>query len=839
MRIHLSFLALACVSLTAASATAQDSVSKLNALPGDAIDPHDAGEQINDYAVDLTSFSSSWGKTFAVAPIAKASQQRGAGPLFYTGQINAQALARRVASGVPYLRSSYALWNAPGFGMNNIVARNDAPVNSVTPSGLAFQSAFAFGEFADGDPAGTNLAYVTGGVFNFNSTRPSRLLVSRITAAANGSTDGCSLAAFGMGAVDESGNVHFRADNFGTTAAGCPTLTPFVEDNLFRVDMATRGAVVNVLSPFYAGVGAADGVSTDWLLQESTTIHNAPSAIPASVAGRPILIGPNFLDQFVYESAANVLTPGASDAHLGGQTAHRGAVGYSTVNHAGLFPGSANGTAAITAGGSTLRDTIAVFGLAANGNFISPIARTLPPPAAGLDPDQPLWAPTASQEFDHYHSQTAFQGGSAQIAVGSDQVGNLMVAGVAYYGFTTPVLTPFTNPRNYIAVARIDPTTGTTTWRAAAWTDNTSGKNIYVNGTTVVGNLRPFLSGFGPCMSAPMIDSVGNVWFLGSYELTSAPGVVNVGLFRSVWNPASQAYRLELVLAQGTVFAGRNSGRNYVVSFFPMNDSDSISSGCAWSGNIAEVAHLGQSTIGMSTDDARTMGGIVISATIIYDNNNDGMYIRSTGTGGTPGSPDEDYNVLLYVAASNDCDADGIPDDAEIGDGAADNNSNGIPDSCEGTVGAPFCDGSFVGTTCMGCGNNGLPGNGCANSVFPAGGNLSNSGFASTTSDTLVLTASNVPGPGLFFQSNGIVPPITFGDGMLCAAVGIVRMGVVFPTAGVASYPGGLTPAPISIAGGPINPGDLKHYQCWYRDNPPFCTTATFNLTQGLSILWF
>ena len=35
-----------------------------------------------------------------------------------------------------------------------------------------------------------------------------------------------------------------------------------------------------------------------------------------------------------------------------------------------------------------------------------------------------------------------------------------------------------------------------------------------------------------------------------------------------------------------------------------------------------------------------------------------------------------------------------------------------------------------------------------------------------------------------------------------------------------------------------VNPGDTKHYQCWYRDIPPFCTSATFNLSQGLSITW-
>lgn len=163
------------------------------------------------------------------------------------------------------------------------------------------------------------------------------------------------------------------------------------------------------------------------------------------------------------------------------------------------------------------------------------------------------------------------------------------------------------------------------------------------------------------------------------------------------------------------------------------------------------------------------------------------------------------------------------------------------------TTTTSFCEGDAVGTSCLGCGNNGAPGKGCANFTFPAGASLTASGIAgaSVATDTLVLTASDIPGPGLFFQSDGLAAsPITFGDGMLCASVNIIRMGVVFPSGGgVASYPGGLTPNPIHIAGG-ATAGQTKHYQCWYRDagetspGVSFCTSATFNLTQGLSLTW-
>ena len=160
--------------------------------------------------------------------------------------------------------------------------------------------------------------------------------------------------------------------------------------------------------------------------------------------------------------------------------------------------------------------------------------------------------------------------------------------------------------------------------------------------------------------------------------------------------------------------------------------------------------------------------------------------------------------------------------------------------SCN-TPATAFCLGDGTGAACP-CGNTGSAGHGCGSSAFPGGAILSSSGIAgaSAGTDTLVLTATDIPGPGLFFQSSGLAPsPVAFGDGQLCAAISIVRLGVVFPTAGVASYPGGLTPNPIHVQGGPIVAGDIKHYQCWYRSVPALCTTGSnYDLTQGLTLTW-
>jgi hypothetical protein len=830
--------------VAAPSALAQDSVSKLNALPGDSLNAYDASEQINDYVVDQTAFTSSWGAVFGLAPIAKSSAQRVTAPLFYTGQISAQSLSRRLAVNVPFLRSQYALWTTPGAGANNDPARND-PGTLVSTAGLTgFQFGFGFAEFGDGNPAGTGLNNVIGGLVNFTAAQPSRLYVSRIAAALGGSNESCAVAAFGMGAVDEGGDLDLRADNNLTTNAGCPSLGLFTGNNLFRVRMAARGAALNVLSDSFPT--AADAAATDRLLVNSTTTHGCPNLIPRSVAGRSILMvvtAPTTPPgSYVFEQSANVLTTSAPGAHLAGMADHRGSVGYATYNFPQLFPGSVSGTAGVLGKIGTPTDNLVLFGLDANGGFLAPIARALP--ATVSDNDQ-TWSNTlqpGTQQFDHYHGTALYRASPSQVALGQDQAGNLLAAAVVYYGTYTNL-----DPNCYIAVAKIDPTAGTTSWTTAAWTRNVAtgyGKNIYQNGSTVIGTLKPFGvpgTGTGPTMSAPMIDSVGNVWFVGAFELAAAPGTTQVGLLRAVYQPATFSYKLELVLKQGDVFAGRNSGRNYKIAFIPLNYSATVSPSAPWSGNIAEVASGAQSVAGLATSDAATLGGLVMQANVVYDNNGDGQFVPSTGTGGTPGSPDEDYNVLLYVAASRDCNANGIPDDREIADGTvADSNNNGVPDSCEGIAGLLFCFGDGSGTACP-CGNNSAAGSqdGCLSSLG-TGGRLRASGNASLAADTIVLTGAQMPNSSaLYFQGtnqqNGGLGA-AFGDGLRCAGGTVIRLGTKANVAGASQYPAAGDP-PTSVRGLVTAPG-TRTYQIWYRNAAAFCTAATFNLSNGCQITW-
>ena len=857
MRITFTLLALVTAG-TASSGFAQDSVSKLSGLPGDAVDANAAAEQINDYVVDQTTFQSTWGKTFAVAPLIKISAQRTTLPTNYTRLANAQAVSRDVKSGVPFLRSSYSLWTLPGAGVNDDTSRNDPGVPIATGAFSGYQFGVASAEFGDGNPTGTNLASIVGGIVNFRANEPSRLYVSRVVAATNGLTEACSLAAFGMGSVDSDGNVAFRADGFGAGAIspcdGLNKITGAADENIFAVNMAARNAgVLNAISDSYPA-GTDGGVATtDRLVTNQSFTHNVPNLIPKSLAGRRIVIGSNFNRQYVFEQVAGAaLTAAAANAHFApGVTDHRGAVGYSTRNFTPLFPGSLNGTAGILAVSGGITTTLNIWGLDAVGNYLSPISRTLP--AVVSDPIE-AWASNSVgtfQQFAHYFDQTAFQGGSAQVALGSDQAGNLLAAAEVTYGLTAAIATggPHNLPNHYLAVSRTDPITGTTTWSVAAWTrDNAGtldGKTIFQNGTTPIGMLKPFSAGVGggATMSSPMIDSVGNVWFVGSYELSTAPGNIDVGLFRAVYDATNFSYKLELVLKEGQVFSGRNSGKNYTVDFITLNDANSINSGTAWSGNIMESSYLNTSTVGLTTDDPRTLGGVLVSARIIYDNDSDGQYLLASAN---PGSVDEDYRVLLFVTPGTDCNQNGIPDDREIADGlVGDTNANGVPDTCEGLIGTVYClgDGVAPHTACP-CGNNSptLDNAGCLNSLA-VGGTLRAGGVATVGADTVTLTGAQVPnGPGLYFQGTNQLAGgngVAFGDGLRCVGGTIIRLGIVPGVGNTSQYPTGtgINSVPVSIKGF-CNPGDTRHYQLWYRDSATFCTGAVFNLSNALTLVW-
>jgi hypothetical protein len=154
-------------------------------------------------------------------------------------------------------------------------------------------------------------------------------------------------------------------------------------------------------------------------------------------------------------------------------------------------------------------------------------------------------------------------------------------------------------------------------------------------------------------------------------------------------------------------------------------------------------------------------------------------------------------------------------------------------------TGQPFCFGDGSGTACP-CGNSGSSGNGCASSVNAAGAHLSAIGTPSLAADTVVLSGANMPNSSaLYFQGTTQVAGgagTVFGDGLRCAGGSIVRLRTLTNAAGASSYPGVGDPL-LSVRGMVTMPG-VRTYQVWYRNAAAFCTSSTFNLSNGLEITW-
>jgi hypothetical protein len=155
-------------------------------------------------------------------------------------------------------------------------------------------------------------------------------------------------------------------------------------------------------------------------------------------------------------------------------------------------------------------------------------------------------------------------------------------------------------------------------------------------------------------------------------------------------------------------------------------------------------------------------------------------------------------------------------------------------------IGTPFCFGDGTGTACP-CGNSSPVGNneGCLSSLG-TGGKLQANGVASISADTVTLLGSQMPNSSaLYFQGTtqqNAGAGAAFGDGKRCAGGSTVRLKTVQNVAGASQYPQAGDPS-VHTKGLVTVPG-TRTYQVWYRNAANFCTAATFNLSNGLEILW-
>lgn len=633
----------------AAPLFAQDSISNGACLPGDALSPWDASLQCADYVVDLSSFNSSWGTEWAIGVLSKSSKSSSS---FQNSLISAQSMSR-VPVEVPFDGTAYDVWAAASDGINP-TENNGA--GSTTPSGNALQFAATYAEFATTD-AGANYNAVISHIVRMDPTDPTRLYVRRVPAVVNSPSGLVDQAQFGMGSIDANGNTIIRGDGFGVGAGGISG------DNIYNINASARdcGTVNNLNAANQPGNDAAAGQQ---YVFSSGDVHSPGNLVPASVnGGTPIYIGNNFNNAYCRSAGGVAVCDGS---HLApGVVDTRGTVAYTTNN----FPvvGGSLGTAAVLAkDGAGLTDNINIWGIGAGGAVTGSITAKLP--AGGVtDPKTGFNSldldPLGTNEFDHYHSQAAFRGGTSQVALGINCNGDLVATAECDH----PSDGGSTWNLNFFPVAHIDPATGATTWTMAGYggiaedeAGGPVGKPIYdgnpASGGSIIGQMSRLdrVTGgapFGPSVSSPMIDAAGNIWFISSIELFNAPGTAdnefNNGLLRAVYDPATNGYDLELIAKLGDVFSGLNSTRDYIITFMGIADSNSVSSGTAFSGNIAENAHLNGSPVCDDQSDTCNLGGLVLSVEITYDDNGDGLFDGCNSAGGG----DEEYQVLLYLGS--------------------------------------------------------------------------------------------------------------------------------------------------------------------------------------------
>jgi hypothetical protein len=156
-----------------------------------------------------------------------------------------------------------------------------------------------------------------------------------------------------------------------------------------------------------------------------------------------------------------------------------------------------------------------------------------------------------------------------------------------------------------------------------------------------------------------------------------------------------------------------------------------------------------------------------------------------------------------------------------------------------------YCFGDGTGTACP-CGNTGSAGRGCKNSkpgapfgaLLTAVNNIGNPNpSVSVTVNDLGLKCENMMAGSyaIFFQGtedlgNGNVSAAY--DGLLCVSGTVVRLGRVNTMGGTNTMDGVAGVAGLAAA------GQTRHYQAVYRNAVAFCTPATLNTSNALTVNW-
>ncbi|MDX2117460.1 MAG: EF-hand domain-containing protein [Planctomycetota bacterium] len=691
MLVNRRIACLVAVAGLAAPALAQDSVGAGAGLAGnDSLSATTAGApyQRANYVVDLTPFYTSWGTTFGIAPIMKASggyKSSTTGAEFFGALISAQGISQTLVS-ADLSNTNYAAWTAAGEGVNP--SKNNAASSSVSGPASALRFGAVFAEFGT-DLLGRNGENVIGATVGLDPNAPNRLYVTRTVAAVNRpAASGGENAAFGVGGIDANGIIGFRAD--GNAVTGSDPIPATSGVNYFRVNLAARNAGI---VPSIANSASADAAATARPLTNNATSHNTETVIPSDRLGRASVMGSNFNRNYVYENPTGTIVQ--TNTHRTGTDDHRGGMSFSGLKFFGTNTIGTGGILTKPSAASAATNGITIFGIASGTGAPSGTATVTMPANTLTDRcDNTTWN-LGTGDFRHYSSQVAFRGGNGQVAIGQDPSnGQALVAAVAY----SSQLTGNDNPYNAIVAARFNPTTpASATWGTVAWVTSLpplDGKAIYgdygadgiaftsdagefdgvVDATDApIGRLASLFevtggTPFGPSISSPAFDAYGNCYFISEVALkkqdqTGAPITdYDTALIRGVYNPATMCWKLDLICELGDTFTGQNSGTKYQIQFLSVADSNSVDSAGFWSNNVVGGTAYANGNKGDLATDSINLGGLVFQAKIVYDVDGDGDYNDPTRTNNTDlTTADQAYNVLLYVGHAirpNPCPAD-------------------------------------------------------------------------------------------------------------------------------------------------------------------------------------
>ncbi len=655
MRQHIQIAAIVALAGACVPALAQDSISNAGGgLPGDALYPDE--QNCSAYVVDLSPIISTQGHVFGAAPILKTQKWD---PAFFNNLPSTSAISPDVLVGVPYARSTYQFWNTPGSGINGKMNNFGQFVN---PTGESTQFAVVQGNFGGGTLLDNSDAFngVIGALVNFDPADANRLFVDRYHAAVNRPNSAIDPSArLGGYSIDANGNLYFVG------SAGAPGPNPLTGSNWYRTRLADRNCnVQNIITDLNASSDA-----TDRLVTNAFSLHPAPNMMPASIAGGNGLVGGiNFSGQYVYGGMAPLSANNTYvDTTVAGSTRGKLSSTSADLLNAGASHAQSYGQLAKGPAGRTT--VFNVHSVDDTGTLITKKAFEIPLDGTFItdNDDGFALAYSTDSQFYTYTGAATFQG-VGHIAMGQDQDGRALMASTIMENMTN-VPEPGDNNddwSNQIVVARYDPVADTTEWTFAAYVDQFAigtpdhGKPIYDAAGVEIGQLVDLLNltggaPLGPIMSAPAIDSAGNIWFMGAVELYDrlAPGVSDFdgALLRAIYDPATFSYRLEMVLEVGQQIDGLNSGRKYRINFLgTATNAGTPNPAALWTSNVAEHAWNNSDISGVAPSDPITNGGLVVSTSIIYDTNQDGIFNDPTSAAYDPLSPsDEAYSVLMYI----------------------------------------------------------------------------------------------------------------------------------------------------------------------------------------------